>query len=96
MRLAPPTSAPSISSWPHEGGGIVRLDAAAVEDAHLRCDVGAEQLGNFRADDLVCFDSHLRRGGFAGADGPDGLVGDDDRLGGLRRDAGKRSGDLAS
>ncbi len=49
----------------------------------LRRDVGAEQLGNFGANDLVRIDCHLGSGGFAGANGPDGFVGDDDRCGGL-------------
>ncbi len=94
LRLAPPTRAPSISSWPRGAGGIVGLDAAAVEDAHLRGDVGAEQLGDFSADDLVRVGGHLGRGGFAGADGPDGLIGNDDGRGHFGGDAGERSGDL--
>ena len=43
---------------------------------------------------LVRVDGHLGRGGFAGADGPDGLVGDDDGCGGFGGDAGEGAGDL--
>src|SRR5579862_6863868 len=39
-------------------------------------------------------DGHFGGGSFSGADGPDGLVGDDDWRGGFRGDAGEGSGDL--
>ena len=37
---------------------------------------------------------HLGRGGFAGADGPDWLISDDNGRGGFRGDAGEGTGDL--
>ena len=39
-------------------------------------------------------DGHLGRSGFAGADGPDGLVGDDDGRGSFSGDAREGAGDL--
>ena len=77
-----------------ERGGVVGLDAAAVEDAHGRGNIGAQQLGHFGADDLVRVGGDLGRGGLAGADGPDRLIGNDDGRGGLGGDAGECAGDL--
>ena len=47
-------------------GCVVRLDAAAVENADVRRDLRTKQLGYFRANDLVRVNRNLRRGGFAG------------------------------
>ena len=71
----------------HEGGGIVRLDASAVEDAHFGGDCLAEEFCHFSADHFVRVGGHLGRRGLAGADGPNRLIGDDDGRSGLRRDA---------
>src|ERR1700683_880631 len=76
-------------SLAEESGRVVWLDTAAVEDAHGVGNVGAEELGDFSADDIVRVRSHLGRGGFAGADGPDRLVGGGDGGGGFRRDFGE-------
>ena len=54
----------------------------------------AEELGDFSTDDLVRVDGHLGCGGFAGADGPDRLIGDDDGHGGFRGAASEGAGDL--
>ncbi len=94
LRLAPPTSAPSISSWLMRRGGVVGLDAAAVENAHGCGNLLAEKLRDFSANDAVRFGGHFGRCGFAGADGPDRLIGDDDGRGGLGGDAGECTGDL--
>src|ERR1035438_7711741 len=75
-----------------KGGGVVWLDAAAVENADVGRDFGSKKLGHFSADDLVRVDGHLGCGGLAGADGPHGLVSDDDGSGDLSRDANQRSG----
>src|SRR6476619_6014200 len=65
----------------HDRRHVVRLDAAAVEDPDTVGDVAAVELGEQRADRRT----HLLRvvGGraLAGAERPDGLVGDDDRRG---------------
>src|SRR5271169_4012227 len=68
-----------------ECGRIVWLYAAAIEDAHGRGNFSAEQSGHLIADDRVRFDGHFGCGGFAGADGPYGLIGDYDWGRGLRR-----------
>ncbi len=51
-----------------------------------RGDIRAQQLGHFRANDLVRIDCNLRRGGLAGADGPHRLIRNDDGRGGFGRD----------
>ena len=61
---------------PHERAGIVRLDAAAIKDAHGSGRVFAEMITNARADAAMGIGGKLRRGGLAGADGPDRLISD--------------------
>ena len=78
-----------------ESGCVVRLDAAAVEDAHGAGHACAEQLRYFGANDAVRVDGDLGSRGFAGADGPHRLIGDDDGRSGLRRDAGECAGYLS-
>jgi aldose 1-epimerase len=75
---------------------IVRLDAAAVENAHGSGDIGSQQLGHFGANDLVRVDGNLRRRRLARADGPHRLIGNHNRRRGLRRDARKRAVQSAS
>jgi hypothetical protein len=62
----------------HEGGDVVGLDAAAVEDADVGGGVLAEALGDGAADDAVRVGDLFGTGDAAGANGPDGLVGDED------------------
>ncbi len=64
-----------------EAGGVVGFDGASVEDAYGGSQLGCERRGDLGADDAVSVGGDLRRGGAAGADGPDGLVGEDDRIG---------------
>jgi len=77
-----------------QGCGVLGLDAAAVEDAGGFGQVGVEDVGQFCADDHVGFDGHLWSGGFAGSDGPDRLVGDDQGVGCGGRYAGERALEL--
>jgi hypothetical protein len=53
-------------------------DAAPVNDASGRCDSGGDGCGKVGADVGVCLLGLCRGGDFAGADSPNGLVGDDD------------------
>src|SRR3954468_919524 len=65
----------------HDRRDVAGLDAAAVEHAYAVGDVPAVELGEQRPDGRADL---LRVGGrrhLAGADGPDGLVGDDDGRG---------------
>src|SRR5262249_12833959 len=64
----------------HQVLGVLGLDAAAIENAHLRRHLDAESLGGLSADDTVRVCSKFRRGRLAGADGPDGLVGHYQRM----------------
>ena len=57
-------------------GGVVGFHAAAVLDAHLGGHVFAVQVGQFAANEGVHGLCLFAGGGFAGADGPDRLVGD--------------------
>src|ERR1035441_7527105 len=71
----------------HQRVGVVGLYGAAVEDAELAGELLAEGLRNFAADDGVGVGGDFGRRGFSGADGPDGLVGNDEMgslLGGNR------------
>jgi hypothetical protein len=67
-------------------GGVVGLDAAAVEDAHAVAVAGGRL--QLRAQHRVHGLRLLGRGGAAGADGPHGLVGDDDLAGAMRQRGG--------
>ena len=72
----------------HQGFGVVGLHAAAVEDARgCRRTSSPKAFAASRADERVSIGGHLRSGGLAGADGPDGFVGDDQFCGLLRGDA---------
>ncbi len=77
-----------------QGDGVVGLDAASVEDADAVGYVAAQAAGDLAADEQVGFGCHLGRGGLAGADGPDGLVGDDDIFRVFRSDTDKGKRDL--
>src|ERR1700761_832761 len=77
-----------------QSGCVVGLDAAAVENAYLLRNACSQQLRDFGADDFVGIGCHLGRGSFAGADGPDRLIGNDDGLGGVGSDAREGSSDL--
>ena len=59
-----------------EGVGVVGLHRSAVEDPDAGRGLGAELGDEQRADESVDFLSHGRGRGLAGADRPDGLVGD--------------------
>ena len=83
-----------MSSRQQRARGVVGLYRAAVEDACAGGDVGASDLGDLGSDDLVGLFGDLWRGGATGADGPDGLVGDDQRGKRSRVDAFERDGDL--
>ena len=76
---APPTSAPPTSRTRQQlRCGVVRLDRAAVEDAHMACPPRRRRRNaQFGADEgMHGSDVGLGRGA-AGADRPDRLVGDD-------------------
>ena len=79
LRLAPPTSAPSMSGCAIKSATFSWLDAAAVLDADLvgRCVAGqlAQGAPDDVADDVL---GAIRVAGPAGADRPDGFVGDHD------------------
>ncbi len=77
-RLAPSTSAPSMSGLGKEFGGVAGLDAAAVLDADAFGGGMAEPGAQDFADPLVGLLGLCGRRGLAGADGPDRFVGDDD------------------
>ena len=61
-----------------ESSGVVGFDGASVEDADFGGELGCEGLCDLGADDAVCVVGDLGGGGAACADGPDGLVGEDD------------------
>src|SRR5579864_2733878 len=63
----------------HQGFDIVRLDASAIENAYFAGNALAEGFGGFSANHAVGLPCQFRRSCFPGADGPDGLVSDDDR-----------------
>ena len=65
----------------HEFGDVFGLDRSAVEDAGVIRDFCAEAFLEVIANDGVGVVGDLGRGGGAGADGPDGLVGDDEGVG---------------
>src|SRR6476661_4241960 len=65
----------------HDRRDVVRLDAAAVEHAHAVGDVTAVELGEQGTDRRADLLRVLGSRDLAGADGPDRLVGDDDRGG---------------
>ena len=77
-----------------EGLCVVGLNGAAVEDAGGGGEGGREGFGDLGADDFVGVFGDLRRGGAAGADGPYGLVGKDDRRGDGGVDAFESDGGL--
>ena len=92
VRLAPPTRAPSTSVDGKDVAGVAGLDRAAVKDAHR---VGVvEPCGKVGADVAVHVADLLAVGGdFAGADGPDGFIGDDGvRRGGCVGDRSPQAG----
>ena len=60
----------------HEFGGVFRLHTAAVKDAEVGS-LGPEQVGEDGADFVMDLVGLFRGGHLAGANGPDGLVGDD-------------------
>ena len=60
----------------HEFGGVFRLHTAAVKDAEVGS-LGPEQVGEDGADFVMDLVGLFRGGHPAGANGPDGLVGDD-------------------
>ena len=66
-----------------EAGDVLGLGRAAVEDADAIGGLLAKDLGQGLADGAADLLGVIGRGGLAGADGPDGLVGDD-VLGGVR------------
>ena len=59
-------------------GGVAGLAAAAVEDGGVVGHLCAVLVGEQAADEGVDFLCLVARGGLAGTDGPDGLIGDDD------------------
>ena len=75
---------------------VLLADAAAVEDAGLVGDLLADLLGEPLADHGVDLLGLLGGGDLAGADGPDGLVGDDDAapVGDLGLEGGELAGDV--
>ena len=90
-RLAPPTRAPSMSGSLHERADVLRLDAAAVLDAHLLGRPAADQRRRTPAGcSRATSSASSARGGLAGADGPDRLVGDHERAPD-RRASGRRA-----
>ncbi len=78
----------------HQGGDVVGFDGAAVEDAHAAGARETEVLGHFAANDGVGVVGLFRCGDAAGADGPDGFVGDHQPAAGGSLDAVERAGDL--
>src|SRR5215469_2593344 len=62
----------------HEIADVFRLDGPTIEDARGFCGLFAAGVGELVADDAVGFFRDIRRCRGAGADGPDGLVGDDE------------------
>ena len=72
---------------------VLLADAAAVQDAGVVGDLLADLLGEPLADVGVDLLGLLGGGDLAGADGPDGLVGDDDAA--PVRDPGLEGGQLA-
>ena len=80
----------------HQLGGVVGLHAAAVLDADLGGGVGAVEFGDDGADEGVRVLRLLGGGGDAGADGPDGFVGDDGFTEILFGNALKAAGDLGA
>ena len=93
-RLAPPTSAPSMSGWARISRGVARLDRPAVEDPHAVGELVRVQLAQVRAER----GAHLLRvfggGDLAGADRPHRLVRDDQPLGLLGGHPGERPVEL--
>ncbi len=76
----------------HEAGDVIRLDAAAIDDAQLPCGISSEAFFGFAADELMRVGSDLRRRSLTGADRPDGFVGEVDAgelFFGEARDAGR-------
>src|SRR6478752_2248246 len=63
----------------HDRRDVAGLDAAAVEHAYAVGDVAAVELGEQRADGCTHLLGVVGGRDLAGADGPDRLVGDDDR-----------------
>ena len=64
-----------------EGSCVVGFDGAAVKDADGFGELGVEGFCDLRADDFVGLVGDLGGGSAAGADGPYGLVGEDDGRG---------------
>src|SRR5271166_301005 len=60
----------------HQSGGVVRLYAAAVENAQPRSKIVAEGFGRFVTNDGMSVGGHRRSCSLAGADCPDGFIGD--------------------
>ena len=81
---APPIRPPSMSGCGEELRRVVGLDAAAVEDAASRRRAACAAL-QLRAQQRMHRLRLLGRGGLAGADGPDRLVGDDAAGDAMRR-----------
>ncbi len=91
-RLAPPTSAPSTSGCPMQLGGVLGPHRAPVLDADGRGRLGPGQPAH-HAPDVGAGRLGVRGGGGPPrADGPDGLVGDDEprHLLGRRAPSGRR------
>src|ERR1035437_4432431 len=62
----------------HQDSGVVRFDADTIEDADGIRGILAEFAAHLGADGAVCVGGDLGGRGLAGADGPDGFVGNHD------------------
>ena len=74
LRLAPPTSTPSMSGSSHQLVDVVRPHTAAVEDPDRLRGVDAGALRELPPDEPDRLLGDLGSGRLTGADGPDGLV----------------------
>ena len=72
-----------------QGLGVGFIHGAAVLDGGGAGDAGPVELAQDAADGPADLPGLLRGGGVAGADGPDGLIGDDDPAHILRGDPGQ-------
>ena len=84
----------AVDALSHQHGCVFGLYGASIEDARAFGAFGAQARGDFVTDDAVCFLNLGGGGGAAGADSPDGFVGDDEFLRAFFLDTIKGAGNL--
>jgi len=78
-----------------QGAGVIGLDTAAIQDAHVLGDFAAQVTRHFAANDKMGFGGHFRRGRLAGSYRPNWLVSDHDGERVFREGSDERAADLA-